>query len=361
MNKQDFYYDLPEHLIAQQPTAQRDGSRLMCLHRQTGRVEHKQFRDIVSLLNPGDCIVINDSKVIPARLIGTPLQSRCGEAAGRPASTQSVREGKSGEAQIEMLLHERLADGRWSVLVKPGRKARVGDSLVFANGRLKAHVLEIIKDGLRVVSLEHEGDFEPLLEEIGEMPLPHYIHEKGDNERYNTVYATNSGSVAAPTAGLHFTEELLGELENKGVKIARVTLHVGIGTFRPVKEDDISKHHMHSEYCRVEPETADIINAAKAAGGRVIAIGTTSCRTLESRVDDTGKVIAGAGKTDIFIFPGFEFKAIDGLLTNFHLPESTLIMLVSAMAGRDAVLAAYREAVREEYRFFSYGDAMLIV
>ena len=338
MNKQDFYYDLPEHLIAQHPAAERDGSRLMRLCRKTGKIEHKQFKDIVSLLNPGDCIVINDSKVIPARLMG-----------------------RSGEAQVEMLLHERLEDGRWSVLAKPGRKAREGDVLVFANGRLKARVDELIEDGLRVVTLEHEGDFEPLLEEIGEMPLPHYIHEKGDNERYQTVYATNAGSVAAPTAGLHFTEALMAELEAKGVKIARVTLHVGIGTFRPVKEDDITQHHMHSEYCRVEPQTADMINQTKAAGGRVIAIGTTSCRTLESRVDDTGKVTAGAGKTDIFIFPGFEFKAIDGLLTNFHLPESTLIMLISAMAGREAVLAAYEEAVREEYRFFSYGDAMLIV
>jgi len=340
MNKQDFYYDLPKHLIAQQPAAERDGSRLMRLCRKTGQVEHKQFKDILNLLNPGDCIVINDSKVIPARLMG-----------------------HSGEAQIEMLLHERLADGRWSVLTKPGRKAREGDVLVFANGQLKARVEELIEDGLRVVTLEHEGDLEPLLEKIGEMPLPHYIEEKSenDNERYQTVYATHSGSVAAPTAGLHFTEELLAALAAKGVKIARVTLHVGIGTFRPVKEDDITQHHMHSEYCRVEPQVAELLNQTKAAGGRIIAIGTTSCRTLESRVDDTGKIIAGAGKTDIFIFPGYEFKAIDGLLTNFHLPESTLIMLVSAIAGREAVLAAYEEAVREEYRFFSYGDAMLIV
>ena len=340
MNKQDFYYDLPKHLIAQQPATQRDGSRLMHLNRHTGQVQHKQFKDIVSLLRPGDCIVINDSKVIPARLIGT-----------------------SGEAKIEMFLHERLEDGRWTVLTKPGRKAREGDTLVFSDGRLKAHVQELIEDGLRVVALEYEGDFEQLLVEIGEMPLPHYIHEKNENddERYQTVYATHSGSVAAPTAGLHFTEELLQELENKGIKIARVTLHVGMGTFRPVKEDDITQHHMHSEYCRVEPETANLINETKAAGGRVIAIGTTSCRTLESRVDDNGKILAGAGKTDIFIFPGFEFKAIDGILTNFHLPESTLIMLVSAIAGRENVLAAYAEAVREEYRFFSYGDAMLIV
>jgi len=335
MNKQDFYYELPKHLIAQTPAAQRDGSRLMRLDRKTGQVQHAMFKDIVSLLNPGDCIVINDSKVIPARLIG-----------------------ESGE----MLLHERLEDGCWTVLAKPGRKARPGDTLVFAGGRLKAHVKELIEDGLRVVELEHEGDFEPLLEEIGEMPLPHYIEEKSDdNSRYQTVYATHKGSVAAPTAGLHFTDEVLQAIKDKGIKIARVTLHVGIGTFRPVKEDDISKHHMHSEYCRVEQETADIINETKAVGGRVIAIGTTSCRTLESRVDENGKVLAGAGKTDIFIFPGFEFKAVDGLLTNFHLPESTLIMLVSAIAGREAVLAAYAEAVKEEYRFFSYGDAMLIV
>jgi len=339
MNKQDFYYDLPQHLIAQHPTAERDGSRLMLLNRQTGQVQHKMFKDIVSLLNPGDCIVINDSRVIPARLMGT-----------------------SGEAQVEMLLHEKLPDGRWTVLTKPGRKAREGDTLVFAGGRLKAHVQELIEDGLRIVSLEYEGDFEQLLVEIGEMPLPHYITEKNDNddERYQTVYATHSGSVAAPTAGLHFTEELLSALEAKGIKIARVTLHVGIGTFRPVKEDDITKHHMHSEYCKIEPETAAVINETKAAGGKVIAIGTTSCRTLESRVDENGKILAGAGKTDIFIFPGFEFKAIDGLLTNFHLPESTLIMLVSAIAGRENVLAAYGEAVKEEYRFFSYGDAMLI-
>jgi len=339
MNKADFSYDLPKHLIAQTPATERDGSRLMRLDRKTGQIQHAMFKDIVSLLNPGDCIVINDSKVIPARLIGT-----------------------SGGAQIEMLLHERLEDGRWSVLVKPGRKAREGDTLVFADGQLKAHVQELIEDGLRVVKLEHEGDFEPLLEEIGEMPLPHYIEEKGgDDSRYQTVYATHKGSVAAPTAGLHFTNEVMQAIEAKGIKIARVTLHVGIGTFRPVKEDDILKHHMHSEYCKIDEETADAINQVKKAGGRVIAIGTTSCRTLESKVDENGIILAGAGKTDIFIYPGFEFKAIDGLLTNFHLPESTLIMLVSAIAGREAVLKAYEEAVKEEYRFFSYGDAMLIV
>lgn len=335
MDKKDFFYELPKELIAQQPIRQRDGSRLMHLNRETGAITHKKFTDIVDLLAPGDCIVINDSKVIPARL--------------------------TGEGNIEMLLHERLEDGRWSVLVKPGKKARPGDEIIFGGGRLTARVDEIIEDGLRVVSLTHEGDFEPLLEEIGEMPLPHYIEEKQtDTSRYNTVYATHEGSVAAPTAGLHFTDEILQKLTQRGIKIARVTLHVGIGTFRPVKEDDITKHHMHSEYCRIEPEVADIINAAKAAGNRVIAIGTTSCRTIESRAEN-GRVLPGSGKTDIFIYPGYKFKIMDGLQTNFHLPESTLIMLVSAFAGREKTLAAYEEAVRERYRFFSYGDAMLIV
>jgi S-adenosylmethionine:tRNA ribosyltransferase-isomerase len=340
LEKKDFFYELPKELIAQQPITQRDGSRLMHLCRETGATSHKMFRDIVSLLNAGDCIVINDSKVIPARLLGR---------------------GESGTAEVEMLLHERLDESSWAVLVKPGRKAQVGDKLIFGEGRLTATVKEIIEDGLRVVSLEHEGDFEPLLEEIGEMPLPHYIEEKQtDTSRYNTVYAKHEGSVAAPTAGLHFTDEILNALSEKGVKIARVTLHVGIGTFRPVKEDDITKHHMHSEYCRIEPETAALINETKKRGNRVIAIGTTSCRTIESRCEN-GIVQAGAGKTDIFIYPGYEFKIMDGLLTNFHLPESTLIMLVSAFAGREATLAAYEEAVRERYRFFSYGDAMLLV
>lgn len=340
LGKKDFYYNLPKDLIAQQPIAKRDGSRLMHLCRKTGAVSHKMFTDIVTLLNPGDCIAINDSKVIPARLLG---------------------KGESGEGAVEMLLHERLSEKTWSVLVKPGRKARVGDKLIFGEGRLVATVEEIIEDGLRIVRLEHEGDFEPLLEEIGEIPLPHYIEEKQEDiSRYNTVYAKNEGSVAAPTAGLHFTEELLEEIQARGIKIARVTLHVGIGTFRPVKEDDITKHHMHSEYCRIEPEVAALINETKKSGNRVIAIGTTSCRTIESRADGDGCVQAGSGKTDIFIYPGYKFKVMDGLLTNFHLPESTLIMLVSAFAGREATLAAYEEAVREEYRFFSYGDAMLI-
>jgi S-adenosylmethionine:tRNA ribosyltransferase-isomerase len=334
-NKSDYFYELPKHLIAQQPLERRDGSRLMHLNRQTGAVEHAMFRDILKFLKPGDCLVVNDSRVIPARLT---------------------------EGNTEMLLHEKLPCGRWTVLVKPGKKARVGDTLSFGGGRLTATVEELAEDGLRIVSLAHEGEFEQLLMEIGTMPLPHYIEEEQtDTTRYNTVYAKHDGSVAAPTAGLHFTEEILQQVRDMGVNIATVTLHVGIGTFRPVKADDITQHHMHAEYCRVEPEVADLINSTKKNGGRVIAIGTTSCRTIESRADDTGFVHAGAGKTDIFIYPGYAFKCMDGLLTNFHLPESTLIMLVSAFAGREATLAAYEQAVAEEYRFFSYGDAMLLV
>jgi len=334
MDKSDFYYELPKHLIAQQPTERRDGSRLMLFDRKTGAVEHGMFGNITDLLRPGDCIVINDSRVIPARLIG---------------------------GAVEMLLHERIGEREWTVLVKPGKRARVGDKLFFGEGRLIASVKALTEGGQRIVSLDYEGEFESLLEEIGQMPLPHYIEEEQkDTSRYQTVYAKNDGSVAAPTAGLHFTNEILEKLKENGVKIAQVTLHVGIGTFRPVKADDISKHHMHSEYCRIDTQTADLINQTKENGGRVIAIGTTSCRTLESRTDDSGQVQAGSGKTDIFIYPGYKFKILDGLLTNFHLPESTLIMLVSAFAGREAALAAYAEAVKSEYRFFSYGDAMLI-
>jgi len=336
LKKEDFYYDLPKHLIAQQPIAQRDGSRLMHICRSSGKIVHKQFVDIKSVLRPGDCIVINDSRVIPARLIS--------------------------DNNVEMLLHERLDESRWTVMVKPGKKAREGDTLSFANGRLTATVQDIIEDGLRIVSLSHAGAFEPLLEEIGEMPLPHYIEdEQTDTSRYQTVYAKNDGSVAAPTAGLHFTAELLDEIKKMGVSVAQVTLHVGMGTFRPVKEDDITQHHMHSEYCRIEPEVADLINQTKKNGGRVVAIGTTSCRTIESRAGDNGEVIAGSGKTDIFIYPGYKFKVMDGLLTNFHLPESTLIMLVSAFAGHAKTMEAYKEAVNEEYRFFSYGDAMILL
>jgi len=336
LKKEDFYYDLPKHLIAQQPIAQRDGSRLMHINRTTGEITHNMFVDIKSILRPGDCLVVNDSRVIPARLVS--------------------------DNNVEMMLHERVDGGNWSVMVKPGKKAREGDTLSFANGRLTATVQEIIEDGLRVVSLTHEGEFEELLMEIGTMPLPHYIEEEQkDTSRYQTVYAKNDGSVAAPTAGLHFTEELLTDIKKMGVNIAQVTLHVGIGTFRPVKEDDITKHHMHSEYCRVEPEVAQLINETKKNGRRVVAIGTTSCRTIESRANDNGEVIAGSGKTDIFIYPGYKFKVMDGLLTNFHLPESTLIMLVSAFAGHEKTMEAYNEAVKQEYRFFSYGDAMILL
>ncbi|MDR0273403.1 MAG: tRNA preQ1(34) S-adenosylmethionine ribosyltransferase-isomerase QueA [Clostridiales bacterium] len=338
--KKDFFYELPKNLIAQEPIAKRDASRLMHLCRNTGAISHKKFTDILSLLHPGDCIVINDSKVIPARLYG---------------------KNKNG-GKVEMLLHNRISENTWSVLVKPGRKARFGSQLFFGKRKLVATVREIIEDGLRVVSFEYEGEFEKLLDEIGEMPLPHYIEAKQeDNSRYNTVYAEHNGSVAAPTAGLHFTSEILNELQSRGIKIARVTLHVGIGTFRPVKTDDITQHHMHSEYCRIGSHAADLINETKKSDSRVIAIGTTSCRTIESRADENGFVSPGAGETNIFIYPGYKFKILDGLLTNFHLPESTLIMLVSAFAGREATLRAYREAVKNEYRFFSYGDCMAIL
>ena len=339
MDKHSFHFDLPKRLIAQQPTEARGWSRLMRLNRETGAIFHSRFKDICSFLRPGDCLVINDSRVIPARLMGV-----------------------STSGEVEVLLHERLEANQWTALVKPGKRARVGAEISFGEGRLKATVIGLGDEGLRIVSLGHEGELEPLLDEIGEMPLPHYIEEKQeDTSRYQTVYAKHDGSVAAPTAGLHFTEEILEEIARHGVSIVRVTLHVGIGTFRPVKDDDITKHHMHSEYCRIEPAAATVINNTKASGGRVVCIGTTSCRTIESRADTTGQVTPGAGKTDIFIYPGYKFKIMDGLLTNFHLPESTLIMLVAAFFGQDATLRAYEEAVREEYRFFSYGDAMLIL
>jgi S-adenosylmethionine:tRNA ribosyltransferase-isomerase len=343
MQLRDFHYDLPKHLIAQEPAAERSSSRLMVLDRKTGHVQHTWFYGIPSFLTPGDCLVINDSRVIPARLTG---------------------KNETG-AKVEMLLHENLGNNHWAVLVKPGRKAKPGDRLVFGEGLLTARVNEIIEDGLRVVALEYDGPFEPLLEKIGEMPLPHYIQtglSSGEKkERYQTVYAAQNGSVAAPTAGLHFTETLLLEIGDKGVSIARVTLHVGIGTFRPVKENDITRHTMHSEYCQIDKSQADIINKTKKSGGKVIAVGTTSCRTLESRADDNGCVLPGTGQTSIYIYPGYDFKAIDALITNFHLPESTLLMLVSAFAGRENVLNAYHEAIKEEYRFYSFGDAMLII
>ena len=337
MDKSDFFYELPKRLIAQEPLQNRDMSRLMLLDRATGEVRHGVFSDIAGILQPGDCIVANDSKVIPARLV-------------------------SDDGAVELLLSERLGEGKWSAMVKPGRKARPGDRLVFGSGKLSAQIEEIIEDGLRVASFSHEGVFEELLLEIGEMPLPHYIEkEQEDTSRYQTVYAKHEGSIAAPTAGLHFTEDILEKLAQKGVALAKVTLHVGIGTFRPVKHDDITLHRMHSEYCRIDDEAAKLINEAKLGGGKVVAIGTTSCRTIESRAGEDGLVFPGAGKTDMFIFPGYRFRVMDGLLTNFHLPESTLIMLVAAFAGRENTLSAYAEAVKQEYRFFSYGDAMLIL
>ena len=342
MDLHDFYYDLPQELIAQDPLADRSSSRLMVLDRETGRTEHKIFKDIIDYLNPGDCLVINDTKVIPARLIG-----------------EKVDTG----AAIEVLLLKRKEDmvNTWEVLVKPGKKAKIGAKISFGGGKLIGEVIDIVEEGDRLIQFTFDGIFEEILDELGQMPLPPYItHKLEDKNRYQTVYAVHEGSAAAPTAGLHFTKELLGQIEAKGIKIARVTLHVGLGTFRPVKVENILEHHMHSEYYEVTQEAADIINNTKASGGRVIAVGTTSTRTLESVADTHGCIKACRGWTDIFIYPGYEFKVIDCLITNFHLPESTLVMLVSALAGREHVLAAYEEAVKEKYRFFSFGDAMFI-
>lgn len=342
MNLHDFYYDLPEELIAQDPLADRSSSRLMVLDKKTGRTEHRIFKDIIEYLNPGDCLVINDTKVIPARLIGE-------------------KEGTG--AAIEVLLLKRKEDmvNTWEVLVKPGKKAKPGTRISFGNGKLVGEVIDIVEEGDRLIHFSFDGIFEEILDELGQMPLPPYItHKLEDKNRYQTVYAKHEGSAAAPTAGLHFTNELLAEIEAKGVKIARVTLHVGLGTFRPVKVENILDHHMHSEYYEISEEAADIINSVKQSGGRIIAVGTTSTRTLESVADTHGCIKPCRGWTDIFIYPGYEFKAIDCLITNFHLPESTLIMLVSALAGKDNVMAAYREAVENRYRFFSFGDAMFI-
>lgn len=343
MNLHDFYYDLPEELIAQDPLSDRSSSRLMVLDKNTGAVEHKIFRDIVDYLEEGDCLVINDTKVIPARLFG-----------------EKVDTG----AAIEVLLLKRLPDRKdvWEVLVKPGKKAKVGTRISFGEGRLTGEVIDIVEDGDRLIQFTYDGIFEEILDELGQMPLPPYItHKLEDKNRYQTVYAKHDGSAAAPTAGLHFTNELLSKIQSKGVKIARVTLHVGLGTFRPVKTDNILEHHMHSEYYQVTKEAADMINETKRSGGRVIAVGTTSTRTLESVALDDGTIPAGTGWTDIFIYPGYKFKVIDCLITNFHLPESTLVMLVSALAGREHVLDAYAIAVKERYRFFSFGDAMFIL
>ena len=340
MKKQDFYYELPEELIAQDPLADRSSSRLLVLDRQSGAVSHHVFREILDYLQEGDCLVINDTKVIPARLIGSKVGT---------------------EAKVEVLLLKRKENNIWETLVKPGKKARPGAKISFGDGLLVGEVLEVVEEGNRLVQFSYEGIFEEILDRLGQVPLPPYItHQLQERERYNTVYAVHEGSAAAPTAGLHFTPELLQEIEKKGVDIARVTLHVGLGTFRPVKAEEITDHHMHSEFYQIQEEAAEKINRAKSGNGRVICVGTTSCRTVESAADENGRIQAGSGWTEIFIYPGYRFKVLDGLITNFHLPESTLIMLVSALAGREQVMKAYEEAVEERYRFFSFGDAMFI-
>ena len=340
MRTKDFWYDLPEELIAQTPLQQRDSSRLCVLDKNTGAVSHKHFYDIIDYLQPGDCLVMNDSRVLPARLLGH-----------RPTG-----------GAVEVLLLRDLGDKKWECLCKPGRKMQVGNEVIFGDGELPATVVEVQETGNRVVQFNYEGIFLEVLERLGKMPLPPYIKEElMDQERYQTVYSRAVGSAAAPTAGLHWTKELLDKARDKGVKTAFVTLHVGLGTFRPVKAEEITDHHMHSELCMMSAETAKILNETKASGGRVICVGTTSCRTLESLVNTDGNFEAKSKWTEIFIYPGYTFKAMDGLITNFHLPESTLVMLVSAFAGREHVLAAYEEAVRERYRFFSFGDAMLIL
>ena len=341
LKKSDFYFDLPQELIAQDPLEDRSASRLLVLDRKTGAVEHHTFREITNYVRSGDCLVLNNTKVIPARLMG-------------------VKEDTG--AAIEVLLLKRRDNDVWETLVKPGKKARPGAKIVFGDGCLRAEVLDVEEEGNRLIRFDYEGIFEEVLDRLGEMPLPPYItHTLQDKNRYQTVYAKYEGSAAAPTAGLHFTEELLAQIEEMGVNIAYVTLHVGLGTFRPVKADNILEHHMHSEHYEVTPETAELINRTKESGGRVICVGTTSCRTVESAADENGRVQPGCGDTEIFIYPGYRFKVLDCLITNFHLPESTLVMLVSALAGRENVLAAYREAVEERYRFFSFGDAMLVI
>ena len=341
LKKSDFYFDLPKELIAQDPLEDRSASRLLHLDPLTGEITHHVFRDVTEFLKPGDCLVLNNTKVIPARLLGQ-------------------REGTGGH--VEVLLLSRKEGDVWETLVKPGKKCKPGTRLTFGEGLLKAEVLETMEDGNRKVKFFYDGIWEEVLDRLGEMPLPPYItHKLKDKNRYQTVYAKYEGSAAAPTAGLHFTKELLAKIEAQGIRIVYVTLHVGLGTFRPVKEENVLEHHMHSEWYQVTPEAAKTINDTKLAGGRVICVGTTSCRTIESAADETGKVQAGSGDTQIFIYPGYHFKVLDGLITNFHLPESTLVMLVSALAGREHVLAAYEEAIKEKYRFFSFGDAMIIL
>lgn len=350
MKTHDFYYDLPEELIAQDPLEDRSGSRLLVLDKNTGAMEHKIFKQITQYLKPGDCLVINNTKVIPARLIG-----------------EKIREESSQEAEnihgakIELLLLKRRENDIWETLVKPGKKARPGTKISFGGGLLTGEIIDVIEEGNRLVQFSYQGIFEEILDQLGEMPLPPYITHKLENkDRYQTVYAKYSGSAAAPTAGLHFTRELLEQIEAMEVRIANVTLHVGLGTFRPVKVENVTEHHMHSEFYIVTEEAASLINTTREAGGRVICVGTTSCRTVESAADESGIVHAGSKDTSIFIYPGYHFKVLDALITNFHLPESTLMMLVSALAGREHIMAAYEEAVKQRYRFFSFGDAMFI-
>lgn len=341
MKRQDFYYELPEELIAQDPLADRESSRLLVLDKESGAISHRVFREITEYLHEGDCLVLNDTKVLPARLIGS-------------------REGTNG--RIEILLLKRRENNIWETLVKPGKKARTGTKIIFGGGLLTGEVVDIVEEGNRLIQFTYEGIFEEILDRLGQMPLPPYItHRLEDKNRYQTVYAAHTGSAAAPTAGLHFTPGLLEKIEDMGVDIAKVTLHVGLGTFRPVKVEEITEHHMHSEFYQIDEEAAAKINRAKENGKRVICVGTTSCRTVEAAADENGRLKACSGWTQIFIYPGYRFKVLDCLITNFHLPESTLIMLVSALAGREKVLAAYEEAVKERYRFFSFGDAMLVV
>ena len=341
MKTSDFYFDLPQELIAQDPLEDRSSSRLLVLDRETGKTEHHVFKDVIDYLNPGDCLVVNNTKVIPARLFGS-------------------KEGT--EAKIEILLLKRKENDVWETLVKPGKKAKPGTRISFGDGLLTGEVIDVVEEGNRLIKFTYDGIFEEILDQLGQMPLPPYItHQLKDKNRYQTVYAKHDGSAAAPTAGLHFTPELLEEIKAKGVNIAHVTLHVGLGTFRPVKVEDVTNHHMHSEFYIVEEDQAKLINETKKRGGKIVSVGTTSCRTLESATDENGVLQAGSGWTDIFIYPGYQFKMIDRLITNFHLPESTLLMLVSALAGKDKIMAAYEEAVKERYRFFSFGDAMLIL
>ena len=341
MKTADFYFDLPQELIAQDPLEDRSSSRLMVLDRKTGEIEHHIFKEVIDYLNPGDCLVVNNTKVIPARLFGS-------------------KEGT--EAKIEILLLKRKENDVWETLVKPGKKAKPGTIISFGDGLLTGEVIDVVEEGNRLIKFTYDGIFEEILDQLGQMPLPPYItHQLKDKNHYQTVYAKHDGSAAAPTAGLHFTSELLEAIKAKGVNIAHVTLHVGLGTFRPVKVEDVTNHHMHSEFYIVEEDQAKLINETKQRGGKIVSVGTTSCRTLESATDDQGVLHAGSGWTDIFIYPGYQFKMIDRLITNFHLPESTLLMLVSALAGKDNIMAAYEEAVKERYRFFSFGDAMMIL